>query len=639
MIYRIVLLFLFFQGFGMQAQQGAAKPTDEEEAKKFLLQHHYSQVLKICNQNITDAESGKDHLTYALFLSIKGMAYLDTISADSGKIYFDRSLAVAQKYNHKNTINYSLYGIGKFYYRNSDQATAIKYFQLLHCYSLRDKNKDFQLIANYYLSANYNILGAYQLSMVYARKAAALSAEIKDTTSYIKSILAISNMFQILSRPDSSEFYCNKAYKIYDHYSRKNLGLGADIFNELAKIQLYKKNHDKAIYYSRLAIEDGLRNSNFTSLSIFYDNMAISFANKKMYDSAMYYYHKAIDIQLQYNFVDEYKQDLKEMFYISKITNNTKNIISYSEKFMAADSLYPTVSGSEIDSLRTAFELEKNAIAVKANEEKLIEVHKKEQVMYLLSGIIILLLLSIFSYLFYIRKTMAREKEKQTLLIRVKDSEIKALQSQMNPHFIFNSLNSVLEFISKSEMNDAINYLTKFSRLIRLVLEFSNKKNILLAEELELLKIYVELENIKSEAPFLYTFSMDENLDPMLYEIYPMLLQPFIENSIIHGIQNKIKLSAQNREPYKGELKLSLAIRGGLLECTIEDNGVGRDKALEIKKRKVFNHMPLGMRITEDRLDLINEKGCEVKYMDMINENGDAIGTRLEIFIPLIESF
>src|SRR5688572_739901 len=134
MIYRIVLLFLFFQGFSLQAQQVAAKPTDEEEAKKFLLQHHYSQVLEICDQNIRNAKAGKDHLTYALFLSIKGMAYLDTISADSGKIYLDRSLGVAQKYNHRNTINYSLYGIGKFYYRNSDQATAIKYFQLLHYY-------------------------------------------------------------------------------------------------------------------------------------------------------------------------------------------------------------------------------------------------------------------------------------------------------------------------------------------------------------------------------------------------------------------------------------------------------------------------------------------------------------------------
>jgi len=224
-------------------------------------------------------------------------------------------------------------------------------------------------------------------------------------------------------------------------------------------------------------------------------------------------------------------------------------------------------------------------------------------------------------------------------MLRVKDSEIKALQLQMNPHFIFNSLNSVLEFISRSETEEAIKYLTKFSRLIRIVLEFSKKKNIFLSEEIELLRLYIDLENIRSENGFDFNFTLEGELDPKNYQIYPMLLQPFIENSIIHGIQNKTKLSEQEKKPYKGELQVNFAIEGEFLKCVIKDNGVGRDKAIEIKNSKSFNHLSLGMQITRERLDLISQRVNKIEYTDLKDENNTSTGTQVEILIPLLESF
>ena len=612
---------------------------DVEKARALMMQHRYSQVLSICNKNILSSLEKKDSRNHSWFLSVKGMVHLDTLDIDSAKIFFEKSLNEAYGINYKKSICNCLFGLGKYYYRSSDYITAVKYFQLLNYYSLNDTDKNYQLISNYYLSANYNLLNRHKTSINFARKAAELSRELKDTSSYIKSILSIGTQYFALENLDSTEFYCEKAKAIYKHYSQKNRGIGADIYNAFLKLQVIKKEYDKGIYYGKLAITDCITNNDLVSLNIFYDNVAICYVNKKMYDSAAYYYEKALPLELQFNYVDEYKQDLKELFFISKQKNDSKKIAYYAEKYMNADSLYRRENSNAVDSLKTAFEFEKSQITLKAEEEKLKETYEKKQIFYLSVGIILLLFLSIVPYSIYLRKMLKREKEKQQLLLQVKDSEIKALKLQMNPHFIFNSLNSVLEFISKSEMDEAIKYLTKFSRLIRLVLEFSNRKSIQLSEEIELLRVYVDLESIRSENGFIFELSVAKDIDPKNYEIHSMLLQPFIENSIIHGIQNKVKISEQEHLPYTGKLSVSFATEGSFLKCIVEDNGIGREKAAEIKKNKSFNHISLGMRITQDRLDLLSEKACKIEYFDLPDKNGIGTGTRVEILIPLFENF
>ena len=635
----VFYLFLVFTFYRLSGQNPSGTNPDVETVRLLLIEHDYGKVISLCNKNIERSLKKKDLQTHSWFLSSKGMAYLDTIDADSAVIFFEKSLAEAYGINYKKSIYNCLYGLGKFYYRNSNYITAIKYFQLLNYYSANDPDKNYQLISNYYLSANYNLLGRHKLTVSYARKAAENALELRDTSSYIKSILSIGTQFFVLVNLDSTEFYVNKANEIYKHYSQKNRGIGSDIYNSFLKTQIIKKNYDKGIYYGKKAVADCIENDQLSSLNIFYDNLAICYANKKQYDSAIVYYEKALDLELRYNYVDEYKMDLKELFYINKLANNTKKAFYYVEKYLSADSLYQEARGNAVDSLKTAFEFEKSKITLKADEEKLQAVYKKKQLVYLSIGIILLLLLTAVPYAIYLRTMLKREKEKQNLLIQVKDSEIKALQSQMNPHFIFNSLNSVLEFISKSETEEAIKYLTKFSRLIRLVLEFSNRKSIFLSEELELLRLYVDLENIRSEKGFEFILSVDENLDLKSYEIPSMLLQPFIENSIIHGILNKVKITELENQSYRGVLKLVISKTDKFLKCVIEDNGIGFEKAMEIKKSKSYNHLSLGMRITKDRLNLISQNKCQINYFDLKDENENSIGTRVEILIPLLESF
>ncbi len=631
----IILICLIFVNVILKCQN----KTDKEKVTYFLTNHKYKQALKLCNNNLSISQTKSDLINHSWFLSVKGIIYLDTINADSGKIFCEKSLNEAYKIGNKKSICNSLHGIGKYYYRTNEFKLALKHFEFLNNYSINIKDKNYELISNYYSGAIYYFLKSYRKALSYDLKACKLAIETKDTADYIRTILAIGSQYEALRIIDSTDYYYSLANTVFLKYSKKTNNTEAVINDALVKINILKQNYTNGIKFGHRAINAAIKDNNYSILNVYYDNTAICYTNLKQYDSAYFYYDKALELELKYNYIYEYKEDLKELIFISKLTQNNIKAFFYIDRYIASDSLYQNSNSDVIDSLKIAFEKEKAELTLKTEKEKIQDAYKKKQIIYIAIVIILLLLVTIIPYLFYLRKRITIEKEKQNLLIQVKDSEIKALQSQMNPHFIFNSLNSVLEFISKSEKDNSIKFLTKFSRLIRLVLEHSNKKTIVLADEIELLNLYIELEKIKTENGFNFTFKIDKDLDVQDYEIPAMLIQPFIENSIIHGIQNKIKISEQEKKMYKGELKVSFIKSKDFLKCIIEDNGIGRRKALEIKNNKSFNHLSLGMRITKNRLNLISESKCKIEYIDLKDATNNSIGTRAEILIPLIENF
>lgn len=248
---------------------------------------------------------------------------------------------------------------------------------------------------------------------------------------------------------------------------------------------------------------------------------------------------------------------------------------------------------------------------------------------------ITLSLMSITAILFFWnrhRVLRARQEEqlKASFKQQLAESEMKALRAQMNPHFIFNSLNSIQKYILKNEHFEASQYLTKFSRLIRLILDHSNQNNILLSSELDLLKLYVEMESLRFDDKFIYRFHIDQNLDTDVCEIPSMLIQPYVENAIWHGLLHKEE---------NGILTLQFSKKGkNRLQVRIEDDGIGRDKALELRSKQILQKKSYGMRITENRIAVINHTQntnatCEI--IDLKDDAGKAAGTRVVLDIPL----
>lgn len=204
---------------------------------------------------------------------------------------------------------------------------------------------------------------------------------------------------------------------------------------------------------------------------------------------------------------------------------------------------------------------------------------------------------------------------------------LSSLRAQMDPHFIFNSLNSIQHFITKNDKESARGYLSKFSTLMRLILNSSREETISLAEELDTLKLYVDLERLRFDDLFDYEVSITDEIDPDEIEVPTMLLQPYIENAIIHGLKNKIG--------EQGLLKLSISAREEGLFVVVEDNGIGRSRAAEIRQQKLSRYKSLGMRVTQDRLNIWAKGGNSpaVRIIDLFNEDEQPRGTRVEVFI------
>lgn len=207
--------------------------------------------------------------------------------------------------------------------------------------------------------------------------------------------------------------------------------------------------------------------------------------------------------------------------------------------------------------------------------------------------------------------------------------EMKALQSQMNPHFTFNALNAIQCFILVQDTDNALAYLDDFAVLIRKTLENISQKHVLLADEIDYLQRYVSLEHMRFDGRFNQSFTLSPSLNPSEILIPPMILQPFVENAILHGLNHLEK---------GGKLEVFFDVKDGNLYCRIEDNGVGRKKSAEINKERLKRHQSKGTAITIERVQLMNEAGRDIYKVittDLYDNMGNPRGTRVEITLPL----
>jgi sensor histidine kinase YesM len=209
---------------------------------------------------------------------------------------------------------------------------------------------------------------------------------------------------------------------------------------------------------------------------------------------------------------------------------------------------------------------------------------------------------------------------------KINDLKMMALRSAMNPHFIFNVLSSIQYFITKNDELNAINYLTSFSKLMRTVLTRSVADSVSLEEEIELLHNYIHLEKLRFEEKFNYVLQSDETLDTENIRIPSLLIQPYVENAILHGLYNK-----------EGAGTLTIRIRSmdDYLVFEIEDDGIGRDAASKISMAKQPNRKSMGTQLTEERLKILNsDSELAVTYDDLF-DGSTPVGTRVKIRIRL----
>ncbi|MGL5888370.1 MAG: histidine kinase [Bacteroidia bacterium] len=245
-----------------------------------------------------------------------------------------------------------------------------------------------------------------------------------------------------------------------------------------------------------------------------------------------------------------------------------------------------------------------------------------------------ILILASLIYLVYRRLLYIQDKKNKEITERLElernfdRSVLTAIRSQMNPHFFFNALNTIQSYIFENDRQNAGNYLSKFSKLTRMVLEMSASDQITLAQETDALQLYLELEKARFDADFVFEMQFEPNVEKDMIRIPPMILQPYVENAVKHGLLHK-----------KGEKKLTIRFRREqqLLITEIDDNGIGRKRSMELNKIRNEHHASFATEANQKRLELLNKgrsNKLAVEYTDKTDENGQPSGTTVNIIIP-----
>ena len=234
-------------------------------------------------------------------------------------------------------------------------------------------------------------------------------------------------------------------------------------------------------------------------------------------------------------------------------------------------------------------------------------------------------------FVFYRNKREAKfRQEEAELKQQLAELEMKALRAQINPHFIFNSLNSIHRFMEANKLEQAGNYLIKFSNLIRMVLENSMHREVELNDDLFTLRLYIEMEQVRMNYTFDYEIKVDPEIDLYHTLVPPLIIQPFVENSIWHGLNNK---------PEQGNLRISISRRDDMLLYIVEDDGV-KPKLAEAVLENNVKKKSLGMSITKERLDILNQANKTTKagfsMRDILDEKNHYLGKRVELWVPYL---
>jgi len=300
------------------------------------------------------------------------------------------------------------------------------------------------------------------------------------------------------------------------------------------------------------------------------------------------------------------------------------------EKNKLSSQLFTIEKAKNIAQIKEQYETEKKDDQIKLlNQDRSLQELKlkneKTTRNYVFTGI---LFLSLFS-----TATVYNRNRRRKLIFQkqISETEMTALRAQMNPHFLFNSLNSIHSYIQDNNNTVASAYLLDFSKLTRIILENSVHQSISLNEEIQALELYFSLEARRMDKKLDYEINISPEIDTENTLIPPLILQPFIENAILHGLQHKED---------GGKIKLTITLQNNMLHCTIEDNGIGREKASQLRGKFASKKESLGMKLTNQRIDIINKQKKSAAYLTVtdITDNGQT-GVRVILTLPLETRF
>jgi sensor histidine kinase YesM len=520
----------------------------------------------------------------AKYLEYLGWIYFHFKKYHSGKIYFENCIKIIEGNNLQREHASAYEGLGTVYSYLDDFDNSMEYYRLYIQYADPEKEKTGLFFVNYYLGDKHRISEEYDQADTCYNYSFRIAREIKDTAKMISSLSRIAyNLYLDGQLANSLDHYLRNIELIDNFKSPHYL---ANQYGNIGNIYRDKKQYELAIENYKKSIEIAAQSRDLYHLNWVYNDLARLYSKLGEYD-------------LAYNSLEK-----------GSLYKDTLEILQY-QNTLAREA-------SRMEDVKRQKEVE--MLNVKLRQNKTLNYS-------LASGLILILVIGFL----ILRQLKIRSSHNLDIMKRqVMELSQKNLLQQMNPHFIFNTLNSIQFYIFRNDKVASNNYLNKFAKLMRMILENSQIAKVSIDRELDALKLYLELETLRFKNKFDWAIEVDEDIDTLTFQIPTMLIQPYVENSITHGIRYKDGL---------GHISITMSQVDQHIKCIVEDDGIGRKAAEKMKEGRNNVHNSLGTKITESRMKLTKSlygNEMRVTYTDLYDQHGNATGTRVEIFIPII---
>lgn len=589
---------------------------------------HYKESLDSYQKAIHFALKGKktDELLGRIYHNT-GLIYQYNDEYKKALGYHQKAFELFVKIKNEKLGLTALNSVGACYTNLNDYKKALNcYFQVLKIAETQNNESEMGL-ASGNIGLVFKRIGNFEKAYAYFEKAIAIYSKINDMRNLI-------NTYHSYGTAKDSDNDQNGAIKLYE----KGLKLATkpeyeylkfDLINSLGVAHLAQKNYEKAIDFLKQSLVYYEENGNRRKLSIAnsYFAEALTAAPEEILRknriNPSEKYNLAISLLKQKLEIDKELEIPENMMYTKELLakiyekkGDYKNALIEFKSFQnLKDSLAFSENREEAIKKEMQYNADKKETLAKA------EIGKQKVIRNAIVTVsLIVLIAGVFLFLGFRKRQKIKSEQKEILLkAEISETELKALRAQMNPHFIFNALNSIADYINKNDARSADYYLGKFAKLMRGILENSEEKEISLSEELKMLEFYMDLESLRFKNKFNYEVKIADDINPENTLIPPMILQPFVENSILHGLAKK-----EN----DGKITIHIDKTEDLLKCTIEDNGIGRKNPNENLNKSY------GVKLTKERIALFDKgqnSDSGVFYTDL------ETGTKVELRLPLKE--
>lgn len=526
--------------------------------------YHYNQAITF----ITDLY-GKGRL----FINI-GSNYIAQGLLDSAAINQLKAIDIFEQIEEPKALTIAYLNLGNIHYKKEDYGWAMDYYKKSLENAILSNHKPVQSRNYLNIGSIYSLQEKHDTAIVYFRRAVKIQQEMKDQTGLAATYRNLGETLLLMNDLDSAEYYfllSNNIYKSTNHQEGK-----VRINKFLSNLYQLKGKFSKAEYHANLAV-DLAESSGLT-----------------------HEWEKSLELQ--------------HLIY----SQQSKHALAYNallKQKSLSDSLFKEEKIRQVNELQTQYQTEKKdqEIAILSQQASIQSLEIKQKNQALIIGLVVFLF--VLAAIYFVHKQRETKKlQSQTEL------EQRFLRSQLNPHFISNALVAVQSFMLKNDSESAALYLTKFSKLMREILENSRKEFIPVEEEINMLRNYLDIHKLRL-GTFDYSIELSENIDPELDTIPPMFVQPFVENAVEHGIVNQ----------ENGRIDLKFMKDGDYISIEVNDNGVG------LSSNKNGNHHSLSSTIIQERMELFNKslkKKIQLVIANLMNERGEVSGTKVELKVP-----